>query len=118
MQSRPHGPICKRPLMFDEQRRLPAASPQCAGMGSRPARTVSRRGRATPAAMSLKPAITAPVLFAMGERDVVPDPKGEPRAFMSSRSVDLFVFPRTGHVHLFAGTRELAWHGIATWADS
>jgi alpha-beta hydrolase superfamily lysophospholipase len=62
-------------------------------------------------------AIRAPVLCAMGERDTVPDPRGEPRAFLSAASVDLFICPRMGHMHNFAGTRELFWRRIETWAD-
>lgn len=61
--------------------------------------------------------ITSPVLVAMGERDNVVDPDGEPRAFKSARSVDLFVCPRMAHMHNFAGTRELLWQRIATWGE-
>ena len=62
-------------------------------------------------------AITVPVLVAMGERDSVADPRGEPRAYLSSPSVDLFLCPRMAHMHNFAGTREVFWRRIATWAD-
>jgi pimeloyl-ACP methyl ester carboxylesterase len=62
-------------------------------------------------------AIRSPVLVAMGERDVIADPKGEPRAYQSASSVDLFVCPRMGHMHNFASTRELFWARIETWAD-
>ncbi|KAF2807419.1 uncharacterized protein BDZ99DRAFT_523037 [Mytilinidion resinicola] len=62
-------------------------------------------------------AITCPVLVAMGERDVIADPKGEPRAYHSAISVDLYVVPRMGHMHNFAGTRELLWKRIETWAE-
>ena len=62
-------------------------------------------------------AVRCPVLLAMGERDVVVDPWGEPRAYGSARSVDLFVCPRMAHMHNFAGTRELLWRRIETWAD-
>jgi hypothetical protein len=61
--------------------------------------------------------VVVPVLLAMGERDVCTDPMGEPRAFRSASSVDLFRCPRMGHMHNFAGTRELLWQRIATWAD-
>jgi hypothetical protein len=61
-------------------------------------------------------AVRTPVLVAMGERDVVADPRGEPRAYLSSPSVDLYVCPRMGHMHNFAGTRELFWRRIETWA--
>jgi pimeloyl-ACP methyl ester carboxylesterase len=62
-------------------------------------------------------AIEAPVLLAMGERDVVVDPRGEVRAYESARSVDFFVCPRMAHMHNFAGTRELFWRRLETWAD-
>jgi alpha-beta hydrolase superfamily lysophospholipase len=61
-------------------------------------------------------AVRCPVLVAGGERDVVPDPRGEVRAYLSSPSVDLFVCPRMAHMHNFAGTRELLWRRLETWA--
>jgi pimeloyl-ACP methyl ester carboxylesterase len=61
-------------------------------------------------------AIRCPVLVALGERDVVVDPRGELRAFASSPSVDFFECPRMAHMHNFAGTRELFWRRIETWA--
>jgi alpha-beta hydrolase superfamily lysophospholipase len=62
-------------------------------------------------------AVTSPVLVAMGERDVVCDPKGEPRAYLSASSIDLFICPRMAHMHNFAGTRELFWQRIEIWGD-
>jgi pimeloyl-ACP methyl ester carboxylesterase len=62
-------------------------------------------------------AIAAPVLVAMGERDVIADPRGELRAYQSATSVDFYVCPRMGHMHNFAGTRELFWQRIETWAE-
>lgn len=62
-------------------------------------------------------AITAPVLVAMGERDVLTDPRGEVRAYASSPSVDLYTCPRMAHMHNFAGTREEFWTRIETWAE-
>lgn len=62
-------------------------------------------------------AITVPVLAAMGERDLVPDPRGEPRAYGSARSVDLFVCPRMGHIHNMAGTRALMWRRIHRFGE-
>ena len=61
-------------------------------------------------------AIRCPVLVALGERDVLVDPRGEPRIYESASSVDLFVCPRMAHMHNFAGTRELYWLRIDTWA--
>ena len=62
-------------------------------------------------------AIRCPVLVALGERDVVVDPRGEPRAYESASSVDLFVCPRMAHMHNFAGTRQLFWRRLETWAE-
>lgn len=62
-------------------------------------------------------AVRVPVLVAMGERDVVADPRGEPRAYLSAPSVDLFVCPRMAHMHNFGGTREVFWQRIETWAS-
>lgn len=62
-------------------------------------------------------AVETPVLIAMGERDVVTDPAGEPRAYLSAPSVDLFTCPRMGHMHNFAGTRQLFWKRIHTWGE-
>lgn len=62
-------------------------------------------------------AITAPVLVAMGERDVCADVAGEPRAYRSARSIDLFVCPRMSHMHNFAGTRALFWERIHQFGD-
>jgi pimeloyl-ACP methyl ester carboxylesterase len=62
-------------------------------------------------------AVRTPVLVALGERDVLIDPRGETRAYESSPSVDFFVCPRMAHMHNFAGTRELFWRRIQTWGD-
>jgi pimeloyl-ACP methyl ester carboxylesterase len=62
-------------------------------------------------------AIRCPVLVGLGERDVVLDPRGELRAYESAPSVDFFVCPRMAHMHNFAGTRELFWRRIETWAE-
>ncbi len=62
-------------------------------------------------------AVRAPVLVALGERDVLVDPRGETRAYESSPSVDFFVCPRMAHMHNFAGTRELFWQRIHSWGE-
>jgi alpha-beta hydrolase superfamily lysophospholipase len=62
-------------------------------------------------------AVRCPVLVALGERDVLVDPRGEVRAYLSAPSVDFFVCPRMAHMHNFAGTRELLWRRIETWAE-
>src|SRR3546814_11259970 len=52
-----------------------------------------------PGAVALEAAaITVPVLVAVGERDVVPDPWMEPKAFKSAHDVSVFVCPRMGHI--------------------
>jgi hypothetical protein len=61
-------------------------------------------------------AVRSPVLVALGERDVLVDPRGELRAYESALSVDFFVCPKMAHMHNFAGTRELFWRRIETWA--
>jgi alpha-beta hydrolase superfamily lysophospholipase len=60
-------------------------------------------------------AIRSPVLVALGERDVLVDPRGDVRAYESASSVDYFVCPNMAHMHNFAGTRELFWRRIETW---
>jgi alpha-beta hydrolase superfamily lysophospholipase len=62
-------------------------------------------------------AITVPVLLAMGERDVVPNPWMEPFAFRSSGDVTLFVCPRMAHMHNFAHTRYDFWARIHAWGS-
>lgn len=62
-------------------------------------------------------AVDVPVLVAMGERDIIADPKGEPRAYLSATSVSVFICPRMGHMHNFAGTRRLFWQHIDGWAS-
>jgi hypothetical protein len=62
-------------------------------------------------------AVEVPVLIAVAERDVVADLKGEPRAYLSTRSIDLFECPAMGHLHNFAGTRELLWKRIDCWIE-
>jgi pimeloyl-ACP methyl ester carboxylesterase len=56
--------------------------------------------------------IAVPVLVAVGERDVVPDPWMEPKAFKSAGDVSVFVCPRMGHMHNFAHTRLQFWQRI------
>ena len=76
------------------------------------------RASLTPGIIAVEAAaVRCPVLCAMGERDVCADPKGEPRAYLSSRSVDLYVCPRMSHMHNFASTRELFWRRIELLAD-
>lgn len=69
-----------------------------------------------PGAVALEAAaIRVPVLIAVGERDVVPDPAMEPKAFKSAGDIGLFLCPRMGHMHNFAHTRTLFWQRIHSW---
>jgi pimeloyl-ACP methyl ester carboxylesterase len=61
-------------------------------------------------------AVQVPVLIAVGERDVCPDPHAEPAAYRGSRDVSLFIVPRMAHMHNFASTRALLWSRIASWS--
>ena len=72
-----------------------------------------------PGAVALEAAsITVPVLVAVGERDVVPDPALEPTAFKSSKDISIFVCPRMGHMHNFAHTRFVFWQKIHSWGTA
>jgi pimeloyl-ACP methyl ester carboxylesterase len=61
--------------------------------------------------------ITVPVLIAVGERDVCPDPLSEPQAYERASDITVFVCPRMAHMHNFAGTRELMWARIHAWGE-
>lgn len=60
--------------------------------------------------------IESPVLIALGERDVCPDPHAEPGAYASSSDVTLYICPRMAHMHNLAGTRHLYWDRLADWS--
>ncbi len=62
-------------------------------------------------------AITVPVLVAVGERDVVPDPRAEPQAYAHSPDITVFVSPRMSHMHNFASTREQFWARMHAWGE-
>jgi hypothetical protein len=73
----------------------------------------------SPGAVSAEAAmITEPVFIGVGERDVCPDPRSEPKAYQQADDVTLFVCPRMGHMHNFASTRELLWDRLHTWGDA
>lgn len=61
--------------------------------------------------------ITVPVLIAMGERDVCQDPLREMAAFMSVRDLAVFIAPKMGHMHNFAGTRAMLWNRVSAFLD-
>ncbi|MBB3982025.1 pimeloyl-ACP methyl ester carboxylesterase [Sphingobium fontiphilum] len=59
-----------------------------------------------PGAVALEAvAVRVPVLIAMGERDVVPDSIGAPRAYESAEDIQLFICPGRAHMHNFAPSR-------------
>jgi alpha-beta hydrolase superfamily lysophospholipase len=63
-------------------------------------------------------ALRVPVLVAVGERDVVPDPWLEPLAYRSATDITVFVCPRMAHMHNFAPTRALLWARIQAWGEA
>jgi pimeloyl-ACP methyl ester carboxylesterase len=60
-------------------------------------------------------AIVVPVLAAFGERDVLEDPRSEPKAYRNSVDICTFICPRMAHMHNFASTREVLWSRIDQW---
>lgn len=71
-----------------------------------------------PGAVALEAAsIRVPVLIAVGERDVVPDPWAEPKAYKSATDIGVYVCPRMGHMHNFAHSRTLFWEKIHNWGE-
>lgn len=60
--------------------------------------------------------IDVPVLIAGGERDVMPDVRREPTAFINSDDVSVFIVPRMAHMHNFANTRQWLWQRVAEWS--
>ncbi len=62
--------------------------------------------------------ITSPVFIANGERDVVPNPWIESRAYISSSDITTVVIPQMAHMHNFAPTREQLWSRMHDWATS
>jgi pimeloyl-ACP methyl ester carboxylesterase len=71
----------------------------------------------TPAVVAADAAsIKVPILIAMGERDVCPDPHAEPSAYKGSNDVSLFIVARMAHMHNFASTRAVLWSRIESWS--
>ncbi|HLZ97861.1 MAG TPA: hypothetical protein VKP66_07905, partial [Steroidobacteraceae bacterium] len=63
-------------------------------------------------------AVRVPVFVGVGERDVCPDPRAEPRAYADSPDITLCIVPRMAHMHNFAGTREMLWARLERWIGS
>jgi len=76
--------------------------------------TMMSPGAVAPEAAS----ITVPVFVGVGERDVCPDPMGEPKAYQRSTDVTVYVCPRMSHMHNFASTREQLWARLHGWATA
>ncbi|HEY6868536.1 MAG TPA: alpha/beta fold hydrolase [Novosphingobium sp.] len=73
-------------------------------------------GMMSPAYMTPDAArVEVPVLIACGERDVAPDVRREPTAFINSNDISVFVVPRMAHMHNFAPTRRQLWQRTADW---
>lgn len=71
-----------------------------------------------PGAVAIEAAsIRVPVFIGVGERDVVPDPWAEPKAFKSASDIQLYVCPRMAHMHNFAHTRTQFWARIHNWGE-
>lgn len=69
-----------------------------------------------PAVVDEAARIDVPVLVAVGERDVCPDPRAEPAAYRRSPDISVAIIPAMAHMHNFAGTRAVLWNRIASWA--
>ncbi|MCU4186638.1 alpha/beta hydrolase [Acidiferrimicrobium sp. IK] len=63
-------------------------------------------------------AITAPVLVASGDRDVIPDLRSEPTAYRACRDMTLTEIPGMAHMHNFAGTRVQLWDRLHRWVGA
>jgi len=59
--------------------------------------------------------IQVPTYICLGERDVSPDPHGEPAHYRRCRDLTLHILPRSGHCHNFAGTRHWMWNRMHHW---
>jgi hypothetical protein len=61
--------------------------------------------------------IGVPVFVGMGERDVVPVPREEPRAYPRSPDITVVICPRMAHMHNMASTREQLWRRLHAWGE-
>jgi hypothetical protein len=61
---------------------------------------------------------SVPVFVGVGERDVVPAPREEPRAYPRSPDITVAVYPRMAHMHNMASTREQLWRRLHGWGES
>jgi alpha-beta hydrolase superfamily lysophospholipase len=59
--------------------------------------------------------IDVPILLGLGDSDVAPDPRSEPRNYSSSRDISLMVVEGSAHCHNFSSARAALWDRIASW---
>ena len=72
----------------------------------------------SPGVIAAEAAVVAvPVFVGVGERDVVPTPREEPRAYRRSPDISVAVYPRMAHMHNMASTREQLWRRLQSWGD-
>ena len=62
--------------------------------------------------------IECPVFIGLGERDSTCDHHDEPRAYVSSSDVTLFILPSSAHCHNSASTRHDLWNRLGRWIAS
>jgi pimeloyl-ACP methyl ester carboxylesterase len=70
---------------------------------------------AAPIGRSLASTVDVPVFQGWGDRDNTPDPHRDGAYFTSCPDYTLFVLPRSGHCHNFAGTRQAMWDRLVAW---
>jgi alpha-beta hydrolase superfamily lysophospholipase len=59
--------------------------------------------------------IDVPILLGLGDSDVAPDPRAEPRNYPSCRDISLTVIEGSAHCHNFSSARAPLWDRIASW---
>ena len=89
----------------------------CPPFGSATMPTCSLLGMTPGVVAKEAAAIKSPVLIAVGERDVCPDPRAEPAAYRTAMDISLFIVPHMAHMHNFATTRALLWERTFAWAS-
>ena len=62
--------------------------------------------------------IAAPLLLAVGDRDIAGPPHAIPASFPASADVTLRVLPATGHCHFLFASRRLLFERTASWCEA
>lgn len=62
--------------------------------------------------------ITAPVFYALGERDISPNPHAEPGTFTSCNDLTFHIVKGSAHCQNLANTRVACWDRTLAWIDS